>query len=720
MTNSIKLIVVLVMLILLEQQSFAQAGNKGKFTFPSEIKKIEIPEEFKKHDAVILEEQLSFARTNSGVTRHVRIKIQNKNGLKEYRKICLPESPDHTESVFLVPRYKAETIHYPLGAPDMVIYFAARIIKPDGTVKVITPRDSSIKYTWNELGEKKNFYNFYYIFDELKVGDEIDIYYSHREIYYQSSAFNPTFNTWIPYRLFFNTTIPKIDYDLKLKSTVQYAVKFTYENNANPLDTSYEKNENFKDIILHWHYKNLAAINNIWSSHLYEELPHVKFYGAGDIIAKDSKNEALGVLEYPWNYVLRRFVGMKLKYDGYDRHFSSIMAYNSLYKEVLANCKDTSYVNRVNYFHEHINNHFKFQDDIDFINGDDILNPRFGKFVESKTLRRIGRRNLYEEILDRFDQPYYLAAVADKRIDVINFKKFNYGFGIPGIYCISDKNGMYFIQPKNHDFGHHMNELPFYYEGCPMILIPQREPEQRILNLGIAYLPELVYINTPSSNEGDNYRKVNSLINVNLTTQKVEFNTKISLSGQFSTLIRGNYTHNYIDSSVNKLYYKKVYQLSEKTKLLELSKTSEDSLFPFKTNFQIKYADASLLTKKNDSVYVLKLTDFVQHVLEQNIDTNAMNSFYPDFKQTDVYRYIVKFDHPVKLIEPNININIDNSLGKYIFSVSQKSETDIMVESYLQVSSDKVTHFKLSDVYHIADQIQKKKSAEITLIAQMQ
>ncbi len=482
MTNSIKQIAVLVMLILLEQQSFAQAGNKGKFTFPSEIKKIEIPEEFKKHDAVILEEQLSFARTNSGVTRHVRIKIQNKNGLKEYRKICLPESPDHTESVFLVPRYKAETIHYPLGAPDMVIYFAARIIKPDGTVKVITPRDSSIKYTWNELGEKKNFYNFYYIFDELKVGDEIDIYYSHREIYYQSSAFNPTFNTWIPYRLFFNTTIPKIDYDLKLKSTVQYAVKFTYENNANPLDTSYEKNENFKDIILHWHYNNLAAINNVWSSHLYEELPHVKFYGAGDLIAKDSKNEALGVLEYPWNYVLRRYVGMKLKYDGYDRHFSSIIAYNNLYKEVLANCKDTTKLNQINYFHEYINHDFKYLNDVDFINGEDILNPRIGKFIESKQLRRIGRFNLYEEIIDRFDIPYYLVAISDKRVDAINFNKFNYGFGIPGLYCIIHKGVPYFVQPKSHQFGHHMNELPFYYEGCPIILIPQREPEQRVLN----------------------------------------------------------------------------------------------------------------------------------------------------------------------------------------------------------------------------------------------
>jgi len=719
-TNSIKQVVVLVMLILLEQQGFAQAGNKGKFTFPDQIKKIEIPQEFKKFNAVILEEQLSYARTNSGISRHVRIKIQNNKGLEEYRKICLPESPDNAESIFLVPRYKAETIHYPLGAPDMIIYFAARIIKPDGSVKIISPRDSSIKYTWNEKGEKKSFYNFYYIFDELKVGDEIDIYYSHREIYYQSSTYNQAFNTWEPYRIFFNSTIPKVQYDLNLKSTVQNAVKFTFENNAEPLDTSFEKNGNFKDIVLHWHFENLAAVNNIWSSHLYKDLPHVKFYDAGDLIAKDSKNEALGVLEYPWSYSLRKFVGMKLKYDGYDRHFSSITAYNNLYREVLATSKDTTKINQINFFHEHINHDFKFLNDVEYISGDDIFNPRIGKFIESKQLRRIGRFNLYEEVIDRFDIPYYLVAIADKRIDEINFNKFNFGFGVPGIYCIIHKGAPYFVQPKNHQFGHHMNELPFYYEGCPIILIPQREPEQRIINLGIAYLPELIYINTPSSNESENTRKVMSMVNVNLNEQKVEFNTKLSLTGQFSTLTRGFYTSEYIDSSINKQYYRKVYQLSPKSKLIEMTKTSEDSIFPFKTNFQMKYADAGLLTKKNDSVFVFKLTEFMQHVLEQNIDTNAFNSFYPDFKQTDVYRYFVKFNHPVKLQEPNLNITIDNSLGKYVFSVSQKSETDIMVESYLQISSDKVTQYKLKDVYTIGELVQKNKSAEITLIAQMQ
>ncbi len=236
----------------------------------------------------------------------------------------------------------------------------------------------------------------------------------------------------------------------------------------------------------------------------------------------------------------------------------------------------------------------------------------------------------------------------------------------------------------------------------------------------MAYLPELIYINTPSSNESENSRKVMSMVNVNLNEQKVEFNTKLSLTGQFSTLTRGNYTHEYIDSSVNKQYYRKVFQLSPKSKLLDLVKTAEDSIFPFKTNFQVKYADAGLLEKKNDSVFVFKLTEFMQHVIEQNIDTNAINAFYPDFKQTDVYRYFVKFDHPIKLQENNLNITIDNTLGKYVFSVSQKSDTDIMIESYLQISSDKVSRYKLKDVYSIGEQIQKKKSAEITLIAQMQ
>jgi len=718
--NQLKLTSALLVFTVFTLQSYFAFSSNNKFTFPTKIEKIEVPNEFKKYDAVILEEQLSFARTNSGISRHVRIKIQNKKGLEKYKKICLPESPDPVESIYLVPRYKAENIHYPLGAPEMMVYFAARIIHPDGSVKEIKARDSLVKYTLHEQGETRNYFNFYYIFDELKVGDEIDIFYSYREIFYHFSFFNPTFNTWIPFRVFFNSEIPKVKYDLNLRSTVQYAVKFTFENNALPSDTSYEKNENQKDMILHWHFENLKAISNIWNSHLYEELPHVKFYGAGDLIAKNSSNEAIGVLEYPWNFVLRPYVGMKKRYDGYDKRFASVIAYNKLYQEVLASCNDTSYINQINYFHEHVNHKFKFSDDVEFINGDDVLNPRLGKFIESKTLRRIGRRTLYNEILDRFDRPYYLVALADKRIADIDFNKFNYGYGIPGIYCVADNNGMYFIQPKNHKFGHHMNEFPFYYEGCKMILIPQREPEQRILNLGIAYLPNLVYVNSPSSNENDNSRRINSMISINLSENKVDFNTKISLSGQFSTLTRGYYSDEYIDSSVSSLYYKKVFHISPTTKLLNFTKTSEDSLFPYSTNFKASYSDASLLKKTNDSVYVLKLTELVQHVIEMNIDTLVENSFYPDFKQTDIYRYMIKFDQPVKLLDHDLNINIDNALGKYTFTVTQKSETDLMLESYLQITSDKVTKHKLSDVCRIGEQIKKKKSAEITLIAQKQ
>lgn len=720
MKNLVKLTFASIVFIVITSQSKPAYCIDNTFTFPTKIEKIDIPKEFKKYDAVILEEQLAFARTNSGISRHVRIKIQSKKGLEKYKKICLPESPDPTESIFLVPRYKAEKIHYPLGAPDMIVYFAARIIHPDGTIKEIKARDSLVKHTLQEFGETRKYFNYYYIFDELKVGDEIDIFYSYREIYYHNSFFNPTFNTWVPFRIFFNSEIPKIKYDLRLSATVQNSVKFTFENNALPLDTLYEKNLNQKDIILHWHYENLMPIKNIWNSHLYEELPHVKFYGAGDLVAKNSNNEAIGILEYPWNYVLRPYVGLKLKYDGYDRHFASITAYNNLHREVLANCADTGYINRVNYFHEYINHQFKFSDDVDYIKGDDILNPRLGKFIESKTLRRIGRNNLYKEILNRFDVPYYLVAVADKRIASIDFNKFNYGFGIPGIYCVTDQSGMYFIQPKNHQFGHHMNEFPFYYEGCPMILIPQREPEQRILNLGIAYLPNLVYVNSPSSNENDNSRKINSMISVKLSENKVDFNTKVSLSGQFSTLTRGFYSDEYIDSSVSSLYYKKFYQISPTTKLLNLAKTSEDSLFPYSTNFKASYSDASLIKKTNDSVYVLKLTELVQHAIEMNIDTLVENSFYPDFKQTDIYRYMIKFDQPIKLLDHDLNISIDNALGKYSFTVTQKSETDLMLESYLQITSDKVTKHKLRDVCIIGEQIQRKKSAEITLIAQKQ
>lgn len=71
---------------------------------------------------------------------------------------------------------------------------------------------------------------------------------------------------------------------------------------------------------------------------------------------------------------------------------------------------------------------------------------------------------------------------------------------------------------------------------------------------------------------------------------------------------------------------------------------------------------------------------------------------------------------PIRLDVEKYDITIENTLGKYIFNISQKSETELMIESYLQVFSDQITSNNLKDILSISNHMQQVKSADIKLV----
>ncbi len=65
--------------------------------------------------------------------------------------------------------------------------------------------------------------------------------------------------------------------------------------------------------------------------------------------------------------------------------------------------------------------------------------------------------------------------------------------------------------------------------------------------------------------------------------------------------------------------------------------------------------------------------------------------------------------------------DVDKPKGKkYLYSLTntdkiQKSETEIMIESYFQIISDKVSANKLMNVYNISDQLHKLENKTLEL-----
>ena len=75
---------------------------------------------------------------------------------------------------------------------------------------------------------------------------------------------------------------------------------------------------------------------------------------------------------------------------------------------------------------------------------------------------------------------------------------------------------------------------------------------------------DIIYKYTPESQIADNYRQVAGLIKIDLQDNTLNFNGKISLSGQYSTLLRNFYQYNLIDPTINALYKTRMSDKAEK------------------------------------------------------------------------------------------------------------------------------------------------------------
>lgn len=279
--------------------------------------------------------------------------------------------------------------------------------------------------------------------------------------------------------------------------------------------------------------------------------------------------------------------------------------------------------------------------------------------------------------------PVYCPTILDN--DLI-FKIFFFdetaGYTIPK----SDKNHYYF------------EELPFYYEDIPVMLMhvydyanPRWGTQYRYdfgsgkRNFNTKYRES----RTPSSNFKENYRKVQSMVKVSLKNNSAEFTTRIILSGQYSTLTRCVYCDKPLDSTINPKYLEPVWDIAENVQLKAIKPGHPLIYYPFKTTINAQYAVNDII-KEKDGQFEINTGKWFKIIYSDNSVEPRFLDYYPDFLGADKYSYLIEFDQPILLLSSQEKQELTTDFAHICYSVEQTGENKILLNCNYDVLAGRV------------------------------
>jgi hypothetical protein len=669
---------------------------------------IDIAPEFKNDDVVYVQDSvlISVGGAMGSITsmlqqRHARLKFQTQHGIDKYKTITIPESFDPLYDNHNTP-FKNNKIKKGPAYFEMTLEkFAARIIKANGQIVSASVKDSYIdeetlfpvfKQTLTYLYYKNQYWDF--VIENLEPGDELEYYYE------AIIPYDVNFVHFNSSRIFFNGAISKQNWSLIFRYRTGPTHELIYANKSEPDSTSIIDKTKYH----YWSGKNLYGCIDEPGSRPYESLPYV-IYSLNRELAMFRYNDPitaefkfvpywLHVIKQreSFDYTIRRNAQNNIK----DKQNLLV---DSFISQKTVGINDTLRFYKFKKVSAFIADSFTYVNDEALFREQDIRAERIGEFTTANKIREISRQKLYAKILSKIQLEYMTFYVMDNRYGKINYQYQSPIWNTECMYAAMVNGSLAMVHPKKSNFGWYVEELPFYWENTTGL----------ILNLNDFYyelLEKPRIVSTPSSNLADNTRMSNIMATVNLNDLSIDFTARVNLSGQFSTMTRGLYLHNVKDSTNNPLYAKKVFDFSTPCNLNSTEITNRNIEYPFKFDFKSSYKNNSLLTKSAENIYALNMNGWFNHIIDTLVkSSNRQLDYYPDFSFQDTYRYFVKFDKNVSLINLSENIEIKNSFGNLTIRITQPQPDGLLIESYFVVGSEKVSVSKINDVVSIFNKI---------------
>lgn len=717
---------------------------------------------FSKMDAIILSQSIyaklpSFENTtvlntskSSYFLKKERILLNTQKAVDNYSMIYLPESAD----ALLDAGTKKFTYDFNdwFNIPPVytVQIFEARVLKKDGTIsnlsidsKVVVDSIRLERITFPRIRTR-------YKLTTLEVGDELQLIYKVEIPYFSQSNF----------RFLFQSVYPIQNYQLTISypSWIQ-TDNFFFKDAASNYDSTQIVENKIEKTVFTWKRKDLygynythpnATINSI--SYAAIELfagvksnpifftnryNHYEFdYNTLNLnikkltpYEKERKYSAHSIFrnclysgKYPINpktILFYDYLGFKDSKEDKSYYLSknnkSNVIYRHFYKKFVL---DSSYVNdneRMIALHLQLNTMLPC-DYKSTQNDPHKLALTDYELFERNWFRCDYASKIYYELFYRLDSVYYYSVFPDKRYNQFSTKKASVTIPSSNLFAFRLSNNYYYMIPQTPYASYNLNELPFYFEDQLVVNIPQNLT--CLTNCSeIPIDAKAIYTFTPKSQMNENYRQITGSLKINMDNNSLDFSGKISLSGQFSTLLRNFYAKRLIDPTINRNYMARMSDNAD-VNTIQYKLLSNSTDFPYKTY----YAGVFTINKamiETSGIKKMNLSNWFHFVYPDSEFVNPLKhpfDYYPDFVNTDKFIYQLTFNSATEIVNINdFKVDLKNEYGEFHVLLKKVDELNYLIDSYVNVKQDRVEAVNLKYVEEITKAIDKFKSTELLL-----
>ena len=616
------------------------------------------------------------------------IRFGSDADILEHGRFVLPESLDPAFDSQLKPADQKDGGPQPLWFNVRLDHFAARIIRANGTwgeigvfsgvhrEEVRTPR--SMETAWSYTLDLQ----------AISPGDVVEVRWKYMvpyNNYWEGSSGWRGFqwmDNWArltSWRIFFHGDLPIREQTF----SVAYHLKHGLVLGGTPPNNKKEDGDN---VVVTWSNKSLPACTNEVNARLAADLPFVTVRLAPEDTRYFTRDRYSGIAHQQpyWMYVLRMreakaFFWKQFAHKRVPDHQNKL--FNDFVSGFTGRGPNLDKARLMERMHEEIATNFTYDDDQDWFNDIDHGLPRMGDQVHEKRLRNISRYDIYAKLANAIDAPYSTAYLLDKRVGTMNDHWLTPLWANEFLVGVRDENDVLWMHPKCSPSGTLANELPFYWQGAPALLMDLEQ-------LAMDYPDPPLFVDLPVSDVNGNVRGIEYAVEVD--GAQSTGSVRVFLSGQFSTLGRGSYAELPMDGSVNPLYGSVAYDRAGIVPGVKIpSHLDTDPPFRFRTGADVDLP--ALVTTGNDDLFSVDLSRFFAHVVPKDFYAAERDlPFYWDFPQDDRLIIELHFQGPVNVLNAEeLERSASTPNASIERTVTQLSPHSIRVESRLLVIAER-------------------------------